>query len=79
MARFSRDFVNQGKIFKNCSNRKTLPFQWPTISYKEEIQKSALDERNFLAQIFQKVSGVEFLTGKSEKSSHWKTPQVHIS
>ena len=38
--------------------------------YKEGIEKSALDERKFLAQIFQKISGVEFW---KEKSCHWKT------
>ena len=40
----------------------------------EEIDKSALDERKFLGQIFKKISGVEFWTEKSEKSCHWKTP-----
>jgi len=42
--------------------------------YEEEIEKSAQDEIKFLAQKFQKISGVEFCKEKSEKFCHWKTP-----
>ena len=46
--------------------------------YKEEIEKSARDERKFLAPIFQKIHGVEFWTEKAENPCHWKTPQVYM-
>ena len=46
--------------------------------YKEEKEKSALDERTFLVEIFQKISGVEFWTEKSEKILPFenKTPLI---
>jgi len=44
----------------------------------EEIEKSALDERKFLGQIFKKISGVEFWTEKSEKSCHCKAMSSEI-
>ena len=35
MARFSRDFAHPEQILKNCSNGKTVLFQWPTDFFSD--------------------------------------------